>query len=197
VFIQEILHEQNLRIKDLDAIAVGKGPGSYTGLRIGVSTAKGLCFGSNKPLIAIGTLKIMAQQLLITPHKGVQEALQKNNSYICPMIDARRMEVYTSIYTTQLEQVENVSAKIIDIDSFRSYFPGHTMIFIGSGMEKCRNLLDHPNAVFVDNIHPHASALAQLAEDAFQGGIFEDLAYFEPFYLKDFVATVPKKRIGS
>jgi tRNA threonylcarbamoyladenosine biosynthesis protein TsaB len=186
VFIEEILKENNLHVADLDAVAVGKGPGSYTGLRIGVSVAKGLCYGSGIPLIAISTLRIIF-------NNARTQFLEHSKMLFCPMIDARRMEVFCCLFDGQGKEVEPVSALIIDGDSFRSYLSGYKVAFFGSGMEKCRPLLNHPNSVFIMNIHPHASDLAVISETDFQNARFENVAYFEPFYLKDFVATVPKK----
>jgi tRNA threonylcarbamoyladenosine biosynthesis protein TsaB len=193
VFIEELLHEAGINPDKLDAIAVGKGPGSYTGLRIGVSTAKGLCYGSGIPLIAVGTLKIMAMQVITNHVSGIQEVMSRPGTLLCPLIDARRMEVFTCLFNSLGNEVEEVSAKIVDADTFSNYLPDHQMIFFGNGMKKCQNLLAHRNAIFIENIFPHASSLALIAENKFQQHEFEDLAYFEPFYLKDFIATTPKK----
>jgi len=195
-FIQEILEEKNLKISDLDAIAVGKGPGSYTGLRIGVSTAKGLCYGAGIPLIAVDTLKILYIQAISSHSAIVQELFLKSNTLFCPMIDARRMEVFTCLLNHKGEIVEPVSARIVDADSFRSSLLDHTVVFFGTGMEKCRDTLSHPHAVFIPDIYPGASSLALLAEEKFNHHDFEDIAYFEPFYLKDFIATISKKRLS-
>jgi tRNA threonylcarbamoyladenosine biosynthesis protein TsaB len=194
-FIQEIMEEKNLKITDLDAVAVGKGPGSYTGLRIGVSTAKGLCYGAGIPLIAVDTLKILYIQAISSHPAFVQELLSKPEILFCPMIDARRMEVYTCLLNSQGEEVEPVSARIIDADSFSSKLLDHTVVFFGTGMEKCRGTLTHHHAVFIPDIYPGASSLALLAEEKFAHHDFEDIAYFEPFYLKDFIATISKKRL--
>jgi tRNA threonylcarbamoyladenosine biosynthesis protein TsaB len=191
VYIEEILKEQGLQIKDLHAIAIGKGPGSYTGLRIGVSTAKGLCYGAGIPLIAVGTLRIMAnyaKEILRERSFPLDE-----NILLCPMIDARRMEVFSCLYNTSGEEKEPISAKIIDAATYARHLQTSKIYFFGSGMNKCRGVLSHPNAYFLDEIHPHAAALAALAEEKYQEKKFENLAYFEPFYLKEFVATVPKK----
>jgi tRNA threonylcarbamoyladenosine biosynthesis protein TsaB len=193
VFIEEILNEQGLEIRDLDAIAIGKGPGSYTGLRIGVSVAKGLCYGSNLPLIAANTLKILYTRAVSISLSQPVHKEEFERALLCPMIDARRMEVFTCLYTPSGEEVENISAKIIDQDSFTEYLSSHKIIFFGSGMEKCRMVLSHPNALFFSGVFPHASSLAALAEETYRKNVFEDLAYFEPFYLKDFIATIPKR----
>jgi tRNA threonylcarbamoyladenosine biosynthesis protein TsaB len=188
VFIEKILKENNVRIADLDAVAAGKGPGSYTGLRIGISTAKGLCYGANIPLIAVSTLHIMFQYILL---QNIQ--FSDAQAKYCPMIDARRMEVFTCILNARGEEIESVSARIIDSDTYKTSLEQNRMVFFGSGMEKCRDLLNHPNALFVPDISPHASALAKIAEKKFREREFENIAYFEPFYLKDFIATIPKK----
>jgi tRNA threonylcarbamoyladenosine biosynthesis protein TsaB len=191
VYIEEILKEQGLKIKDLHAIAIGKGPGSYTGLRIGVSTAKGLCYGAGIPLIAMGTLRIMFNYAKeICRERSIP--LDKN-TLLCPMIDARRMEVFSCLYKTSGEEKEPISAKIIDAVTYTSYLQTTKIYFFGSGMEKCRQFLSHPNACFLDEIYPHTAAMAALSEEKYQEKKFENLAYFEPFYLKEFVATVPKK----
>ncbi len=192
VYIEEILEEQHLQIKDLHAIAIGKGPGSYTGLRIGVSTAKGLCYGGEIPLIAVGTLRIMANYAREVCHDN-SIPLTGENILLCPMIDARRMEVFSCLYTISGEEVEPISAKIIDDLSYASYLKASKIYFFGSGMEKCRPLLSRPNAFFLDGIFPHATSLAALAEEKYKEKKFESLAYFEPFYLKEFIATISKK----
>jgi len=192
VFIEEILQEQGIQIKDLDAIAIGKGPGSYTGLRIGVSTAKGLCYGAGIPLIAVGTLKIMLNHAKeICKERSI--ALSDENMLLCPMIDARRMEVFSCLYNVSGEEIESISAKIIDADTYVSYLQTSKIYFFGSGMDKCRQILSHPNARFLNDIYPYASAMTSLSEEKYQKKQFENLAYFEPFYLKEFIATIPKK----
>jgi tRNA threonylcarbamoyladenosine biosynthesis protein TsaB len=196
-FIEELLRDHALKISNLDAIAVGKGPGSYTGLRIGVSVAKGLCYGAKLPLIAVGTLEVIFRQVMRSQEPLVQEALSRDQTLICPMIDARRMEVFTCLFTKNGEFVEDVSARIIDSSSYTAYYPDHTILYAGSGMEKCREVLAHPNAFFAPDIFPHASALALLSEESYRGKNFENLAYFEPFYLKDFIATTPKKGVAG
>jgi tRNA threonylcarbamoyladenosine biosynthesis protein TsaB len=190
VYIDEILKEADLSVNNLDAIAVGKGPGSYTGLRIGISAAKGLCFGSGVPLIAINTLQILYQQVMADlPFRTNADTLY------CPMIDARRMEVFTCLYDQQGDVIDPTAARIIDNITFKQHLSERTILFFGSGMEKCREVVAHPNAIFIPGIYPHASALARLAEISYRQQNFENLAYFEPYYLKDFVATVSKKRL--
>lgn len=186
LFIDEVLQMAQLNYVQLDAIAVSKGPGSYTGLRIGVSTAKGLCFALDKPLIAIGTLQMMANGFLQKhPHYG---------GLICPMIDARRMEVFTAVYNNKLKSLEAVNAKIIDDKSFILELDNNFVTFIGDGAAKCAPVLTHPNAHFSDDNFNSATYMSQLAYEAFIEGKFEDVAYFEPFYLKDFVFTTPKNK---
>lgn len=182
VFIEKLLKEQHLQAKDLDAIAVSKGPGSYTGLRIGVSTAKGLCFALDKPLIAISTLEAMAIGMI---------QKQPGKMY-CPMIDARRMEVYCSLYKDG-QQLTDVAAKIIDKNSFSKELENEEVLFFGDGADKLQEIITHPNATFVANVFPTAKDMVRLAEEDFQEQAFEDVAYFEPYYLKDFVAGVNKK----
>jgi tRNA threonylcarbamoyladenosine biosynthesis protein TsaB len=194
VFIEEMLRETGHRMQDLDAVAVGKGPGSYTGLRIGVSTAKGICFGANLPLVAIGTLEVLYRQARIDMAAGRQPV---HDALFCPMIDARRMEVFTCLYTSDGHEAAPASAHIVDGDSFRSELAEREIWFFGSGMEKCRGVLTHPHARFLKDIHPHAAALAQAAAIHFDRKQFENIAYFEPFYLKDFVATVSKKGLSD
>ena len=180
--VKEVLDSKGLAVRDCDAICVGKGPGSYTGLRVGVSTAKGLAFGAGLPLIAIGSLDILAQAAI------------DGNHTVVPMIDARRMEVYTAVFSPDGEQLSPVEAKIIGPDSFADYLEKGPVLFIGDGALKCKDVITHPNASFRE-AWPLASNMAPLAEKAFNEGRFEDLAYFEPFYLKDFVATVSRKSI--
>lgn len=187
LFIEEVMQTAALEYKQLDAIAVSKGPGSYTGLRIGVSTAKGLCFALDKPLIAVDTLKIMANGFL-----------QGNVGYtglVCPMIDARRMEVYTSIYRADLENVETVSAKIIDEHSFEALRKTNEITFIGDGALKCEEILKGQQSIFLGENFNSAAYMSSLAMQAFENGEFQDVAYFEPYYLKDFMLTQPKKKV--
>lgn len=171
-----------------DAVAVSCGPGSYTGLRIGVSEAKGLCYGLNIPLISIPTLKLMAYSV---------SNIIEESSLLCPMIDARRMEVYDALFDNKLNELRSVSADIIDENSFADFLVNNKITFFGNGAEKCRVVLQSPNAVFLDNIYPKAADMMKLAEEAYDNGSFVDVAYFEPFYLKEFVATTPKNKVLS
>ena len=185
-YVHEIMtyvREQGLT---LNAVAVSSGPGSYTGLRIGVSEAKGLSYGLGIPMIALPTSLIMAS--MIAERVGEDELL-------CPMIDARRMEVYATFFDKSLLTVRPTAADIIDGDSYADLLERHKVLFFGNGAEKCRAVLTHPNASFLEDIHPLASGMIPLAEKAFVEKKFVDSAYFEPFYLKEFVATVPKNKI--
>lgn len=188
VFVNDAITELRKENILLDAVSVSCGPGSYTGLRIGVSEAKGLCFGLNIPLIAIETLTIMAVE--ITKNK-----LVSNDTLLCPMIDARRMEVYDVILDNQLNKLKTVSADIIDENSFNEFLKDNKVAFFGNGADKCKDIIKHPNAIFVDDIHPLAINMIELAEAAFRQKEFVDVAYFEPFYLKEFVATTPKNKV--
>lgn len=184
VFIGEILAENNISFTELDAVAVSSGPGSYTGLRIGVSTAKGLCFSLDKPLIAVETLKAMAAGYLSRFGN-----LDEKPILLCPMIDARRMEVYTALFDQDLNQIQPTSAEIITAESFKEVLNQHKIIFFGDGAMKCSAVLNQQhNAVFIDNFINNAADLTTLAAEKFESQIFEDVAYFEPFYLKDFIA---------
>ncbi len=194
VFIDEILKERDLTIADCNAVCVSMGPGSYTGLRVGVSTAKGLCFGAGIPLLAVGTLDtLVAQAAGLTPDPGL-ELPAEGFRHIIPMIDARRMEVYTAAFTPDGQQLTETSPVIIDENSFASQLEEGPCLFIGDGAGKCSPVLTHPNACFLQ-CHPKASAMLQPAIKAYRTGDFKDVAYFEPFYLKEFVATVSKKKL--
>ena len=189
LYIQDLLKEANLEIKNLDAIAVSKGPGSYTGLRIGVSTAKGLCYGAQIPLIAISTLQAMSVDA-INKSKNTED-----DTWFCPMIDARRMEVFCAFYDKNNNIQKDISAEIIDEKSFEEILNNRKVVFFGNGAEKCKNSITHKNAIFINNIKASAVNMAALSNESFINKQFEDVAYFEPFYLKDFVATTPKKKI--
>lgn len=181
VFIQELLSERELTLADCDAVCVSMGPGSYTGLRVGVSTAKGLCFGSGKPLLAVGTLDTLVAQA------------SSDARFIIPMVDARRMEVYTAVFENGRQMTETAPA-IIDENSFAEYLEQGPCLFIGDGAGKCADVIKHPNATFCQ-CWPKASAMLEPALAAYKEKRFEDVAYFEPFYLKEFVATVSKKKL--
>ena len=188
VFIDELLRENKLQAADLQAIAISKGPGSYTGLRIGVSTAKGLAYGLQIPLIAINTLQAMAAGFR-QKHPDLAQA----DHLLCPMIDARRMEVYAAFFDAENNFVRQTAADIIDNQSYSKFLAQTKVLFFGNGAAKCQAVLQHPNAIFVDNFEASAQHLVALSQKAYQAKDFVDVAYFEPFYLKDFVATIPKK----
>ena len=187
VFIDEILKEKGLTMSDCKAVCVSMGPGSYTGLRVGVSTAKGLCFGSGLPLIAVGTLDTLVAQAQVSGQIG-------NARYVVPMVDARRMEVYTAIFTPEGKQITETAPMIIDENSFAEQLAEGEVLFIGDGAGKCADMIKHPNAKFIQ-CNPQASAMLSPALAAYKEKRFEDVAYFEPFYLKEFVATVSKKKM--
>lgn len=188
LFVSEMLSEKGLKVSDCDAVAVSKGPGSYTGLRVGVSTAKGLCFGAGVPMISVGTLDTLVWQAL----DG--NMLPEGCRYIIPMIDARRMEVYTGIFTPDGKQISPTVAQIIDADSFKDQLAEGPVLFIGDGADKCKDTLTSPNARFIQCC-PKAASMMHPAIDALEAKMFEDVAYFEPFYLKEFITTVSKKKI--
>jgi len=184
VFIDELLAETGSHYKDIDAIAVSCGPGSYTGLRIGISTAKGLCFALDKPLIAVETLAAMAGGVA-----GLDEYSNQTDLLLCPMIDARRMEVYTAIFKINGENVKPTAAEIVDENSFADILQNNKVLFFGDGAEKCFNVLKtHPNALYLPDFLNSATHLTKKAAEKFNNGDFEDVAYFEPYYLKDFIA---------
>jgi len=185
VFIAEAMEFLKSTSKKPDAVAVSSGPGSYTGLRIGVSTAKGLCYGLDIPLIAVSTLEVLtANALQITD--------TATNSLFCPMIDARRMEVYAAIYNQEGIIQREISADIIDENSYSEILESHSVYFFGNGAEKCKATLTHPNARFIDGMYPLAENMIVLAEKAYNEKKFVDVAYFEPFYLKEFYTTAAK-----
>ena len=180
-FIVDILKEANVSTAQIDAVAVSKGPGSYTGLRIGVSAAKGLCFAFDKPLISIKTLTSLAHAISI------------ESGIIVPMLDARRMEVYAAVYDESYEQIREIKAEIIDVNSFAEYLENQKVYFLGDGAAKCKEIIKHENAVFVDDKFPSAKEMAKLSYTKYKKSDTEDVAYFEPFYLKDFV-VIPEKK---
>jgi tRNA threonylcarbamoyladenosine biosynthesis protein TsaB len=189
LLIEEVISAAGMSIAELDAVAVSKGPGSYTGLRIGVSAAKGLCYALSIPLIGVHTLQAMAYGMR---HAAGGDRLP-DDSLFCPMIDARRMEVYTALYDMQNKEVLPPCAEIITRDSLSAYFAEHPVYVAGNGAEKCREVLGvHSGLCFMDIQLPSAAYLLPLAEKKFAEGSFENTAYFEPFYLKDFVAGEPK-----
>jgi tRNA threonylcarbamoyladenosine biosynthesis protein TsaB len=182
VFIKEILENNNLKFTDLNAVAVSKGPGSYTGLRIGVSAAKGLCFALDLPLIAIETLEVLAQQVTV------------KTGYIVPMIDARRLEAYTKVYDANYKAVREIQAQILDATSFSNFLEKDTVVFVGNKTEITQEIITHSSAQFINSV-PSAKEMSALAYDKYKKNDIEDVAYFEPYYLKDFLVTPAKKKI--
>ena len=188
VFVQEVLAESGFKPKDLDAVALSIGPGSYTGLRIGTSFAKGLCYGSDLKLITIPTLKIIAQN-------AKEKYNIEDDALLCPMIDARRMEVYNCIYDAQLNEVRETQPEIIDENSFADILKEKKIYFFGNGAEKCKPFITHENAVFLSEVFPLATSMIALSEEAYAEDNFADVAYFEPFYLKAAHVTMPKNQL--
>ena len=184
VFIEEVMNEAALKMQDLEAIAVSKGPGSYTGLRIGVSAAKGLCYALGVPLVSVSTLKSMASQL-----KSVDEDV-----LVIPVLDARRMEVYSAVFDNHLNQVRETKAEIIDEQSFEEYIGSTSVHFLGSGAEKIKGIFNSDNLTFHLDVVPSAKEMALISFDKFKNKDFEDVAYFEPYYLKDFVLQTKKDK---
>ena len=186
LFVEEALSFAESHAIPLDAVAVSEGPGSYTGLRIGVSMAKGVAYGRDIPLISIPTLQLLCVPVLLY-HEDIPE-----DSLLVPMIDARRMEVYSAVYDRALKEVRGIEANIVDADTYLEYLERGPVVFFGNGSAKCKDVINHPNAIFIDNIHPLASNAAPLAEQRIRRGETVSIAYFEPFYLKEFQATKPK-----
>lgn len=177
VLIDEVARQADMELKELAAVAVSSGPGSYTGLRIGTSTAKGLCYALSIPLIAVGTLEVMAAQI---------NRVNITAAWLCPMIDARRMEVYCRLSDVDGVKLQDVEAKIIDEKSFEEQLDAHAVIFFGDGADKCRDVIRHPNAFFLSGVTPSAAQLGAMAVEKYRHQALEDLVHFEPFYLKDF-----------
>jgi len=186
VFIQEVIEVVSVSLSEIDAIAVSKGPGSYTGLRIGVSAAKGLCFSLDVPLISVETLMSMASQ-------------ENSNEFdfIISLLDARRMEVYSKIFDNQLKEIRETRAEIIDENSFSDYLQKGKTILLGSGAAKCKEVLENENLNYRTEVVPSAEQMSQLSFEKYQNEDFEDVAYFEPYYLKDFILQTPKKKVST
>ena len=180
VFIKDVFEAANINTLDIDAVAVSKGPGSYTGLRIGVSSAKGLCYALNKPLISVSTLESLSHQV------KVEEGI------IIPMLDARRMEVYSAIFNHNHELIREIKAEILTEDSYADLLKENKVYFVGNGVAKTKQLINHPNAIFIDGKLPSANEMSLLSELKYKKSDIEDVAYFEPYYLKDFVAIKKK-----
>jgi tRNA threonylcarbamoyladenosine biosynthesis protein TsaB len=185
--IEEVMKDSGVTMKELSGIVVTSGPGSYTGLRIGVATAKGVCYALNIPLLSVSTLELMAFQFL----KTASAEINKNNLLLCPMLDARRMEVYCAVFDTDLNAIEPIKAKIIDADSFSELLANNQIIYFGEGADKCRGVINHTNAQFISQLVPQASYLGEIGYNKYNKGAFEELVAFEPFYLKDFLIRKP------
>ncbi len=192
LYIDEVLKENQLKASDLDAIAISGGPGSYTGLRIGVSASKGLAYAADIPIISISSLQAMADY--VQENQTELKIKLGPNNVLQPMIDARRMEVYTMPCNIKAEQLDEVHAKIIDEESYAEVTT-NKLFYFGNGASKCEKVLKNPNAVYVENVYASAKNMKNIAIRKFRNEEFEDLAYFEPFYLKEFIATTPKKNI--
>lgn len=192
VFVDELLRETGVMPDELDAVAVGMGPGSYTGLRIGVSFAKGLCYGLNIPLVAVGSLDALAEVAIEDNEAGILDVENWNDAILCPMVDARRMEVYTRLFDAKGEPMGEVSAEVVSEETFAEVRRERQLVIFGNGASKCREAL--ADATYI-NITPSARGLARLAQQRLTAGQTEDIAYFEPFYLKDFVVIPSKKKL--
>jgi tRNA threonylcarbamoyladenosine biosynthesis protein TsaB len=194
VMIDQLLKLASVQPLQLTAIAVSAGPGSYTGLRIGVATAKGLCYALNVPLLSVNTLELMAYQAAPFIHSSSMEG-SRDEMLLCPMLDARRMEVYTMLVDSQLKIIESIEAKVLDESSYQSWLNRNKILFFGNGSDKCKSVFKSGNAIFIPNIVPSASALGELAFQKLRTSSFEDLASYEPYYLKDFMVKKPKATI--
>ena len=193
--IRQVFAKSGKELNKIDAVAISKGPGSFTGLRIGVSTAKGLAYALEKPLLSSGTLDNMAHGAIDLPF--IQALLKDYGEelLLCPMLDARRMEVYACFFTPEMTTFRNVSADVIDSDSYRDILNKHHICFFGNGSGKCKEVLDHSHAHFIEGFNPSAGQMIIPALNRYNQQQFEDVAYFEPFYLKDFIATTPRKKV--
>lgn len=180
VYINELLSEANIKREELDAVAVSKGPGSYTGLRIGVSAAKGLCYALDIPLISVSTLEALSHQVKI------------DEGLIIPMLDARRLEVYSAVFSSKHEGVREIKAEVLEDTSYQDFLENNSVYFIGNGVEKTKGLITHQNAVYIEGKLPSANEMGRLAFNKYKKNDTEDVAYFEPYYLKDFVALKKK-----
>jgi tRNA threonylcarbamoyladenosine biosynthesis protein TsaB len=188
-FVDEALSFADNHAIPVDGVAVSCGPGSYTGLRIGVSMAKGVCYGRGIKLLGIPTLEILCVPVLL------DEKIKKEDALLCPMLDARRMEVYSQIFDRSLSEVRKIEANVVDENTYKEYLDKHPVYFFGNGAAKCKEVINHPNAHFIEDVELEAKYMYPLAEKRMAQEKFEDVAYFVPFYLKDFVAKLPKKLI--
>ena len=187
VYVDEALSFIDSHLITLEAVAVSGGPGSYTGLRIGTSMAKGICYGRSVKLISVPTLELLCVPVLINEH------IKEDNALLCPMLDARRMEVYAQLFDKSLNEVRPIQADVVDTDTYKQYLDERPVYFFGNGAEKCMETINHPNAHLIKGIEPIAKNMLPLADKQLLNGKVEDVAYFVPFYLKDFVAKKPKK----
>ncbi len=194
LLIEKVLEKSETGINQLDAVAVSQGPGSYTGLRIGVSTAKGIAYASDLRLIGVPTLQALAIE---AGRSDIFGKLHKKQGFdfLCSMIDARRMEVYSAVFDTEYQLFRDVEAEIITDESYREVLTDSKVLFFGNGSEKCKGLISHKNAFFLDGLNASAGSMVPLSEKLYKENKFEDLAYFEPFYLKDFIPTIPKNKV--
>lgn len=192
VFIQNALKNAGIKADDLAAVVVSKGPGSYTGLRIGVSAAKGICYAASKPLVAIGSLDSMAYGAMEWSKKNLDSG---EPDFFCPMIDARRLEVYTQLFDRNLKGVTSIEAKILSESSFAEVLESNRVLFFGNGSAKAQPIITHPNAIYIDNFFPSARFMIPLAVERLKENLYEDVAYFEPLYLKEFVAIKSTKNV--
>ena len=191
-YIEDVLRNSGLGISQIDAVAVSKGPGSYTGLRIGVASAKGLCYSLDRPLISVSTFRAMGEGILQLA-VGSWQLEKRRNLLICPMIDARRMEVFCAVFDSEGKEIRNTQAEIIEEHSFSGFLKENRIVFAGDGSEKCKTVLEkNKNALFLDDFRASAKYMISIAEQKYADTQFENLAYFEPYYLKDFIAGKPK-----
>ena len=189
VMIDEAFKTSNRKPQELNGVVVAAGPGSYTGLRIGVATAKGLCYALNIPIVSVSTLELMAFQFINT---SFENKISRSDSVLCPMLDARRMEVYCALLDRRLNYLEPVQAKVIDEVSFRNTLESNPVFFFGEGADKCRDIINHSNAHFFSGLIPLASSLGEMGFKKWMQGKYEEIVSFEPFYLKDFLIKKPK-----
>jgi tRNA threonylcarbamoyladenosine biosynthesis protein TsaB len=191
VFADEMLRDQGMKASDLNAVAVSKGPGSYTGLRIGVSVAKGIAYGAAIPLIGVETTLSMFWGM----KQNIHLTETKKEPYYCPMLDARRMEVYYAIYDSSGNKIKDISARVVTEDLFADIPESQSIIFFGDGAKKCKDIINHKNATFAEDFRISAAYMHRPVIQALNEKKYEDVAYFEPFYLKDFITTVPRKNV--
>lgn len=193
VFAEELLSRNNVKSSELKAVAISKGPGSYTGLRIGASAAKGICYAANIPLIAVGTLEAMAKHVAL--NRAEYQIPEDKPLLLCPMIDARRMEVYSMLLNDSGQILRPITAEVIDETFLKKELETNTIAFFGNGAPKCESVIKSENALFLHHVNASAKYMSELVWEAYNNKHFEDVAYFEPFYLKDFVVTVSKKSV--